>query len=37
VIVYQFLEPIPTGLHRAEFMRTLEQRLEAASMALLGE
>jgi len=36
-IVYQFLEPIPAGLSRAAFMRTLEDRLEAASTALLGE
>lgn len=35
VIVYEFLEPIPVGLPRAEFMRTLETRLEAASSALL--
>ncbi len=37
VIVYQFLEPIPAGLRRAEFMRTLEARLEVASTALLAE
>ena len=37
VIVYQFLEPIPVGLRRGEFMRTLEARLEAASAALLVE
>jgi len=37
VIVYQFLEPIAAGLQRAEFMRVLEARLEAASLALLGE
>ncbi|MEO8927335.1 MAG: lysophospholipid acyltransferase family protein [Caulobacteraceae bacterium] len=37
VIVYQFLEPIPAGLRRREFMRTLEARLEAASLALLEE
>ncbi|HWA60348.1 MAG TPA: lysophospholipid acyltransferase family protein [Caulobacteraceae bacterium] len=36
-IVYQFLEPIPPGLHRGEFMRTLQDRLEAASTALLTE
>ena len=36
VIVYEFLAPIPAGLHRAEFMRTLEERLETASAALLG-
>jgi len=37
VIVYQFLAPIPAGLGRAEFMSTLESRLEAASVALLAE
>lgn len=36
-IVYEFLAPIAPGLKRAEFMRTLEERLEAASTALLGE
>ncbi len=37
VIVYEFLEPIPPGLHRAAFMRTLKDRIETASKALLGE
>jgi 1-acyl-sn-glycerol-3-phosphate acyltransferase len=37
VIVYEFLEPIPAGVPRAAFMRTLEERLESASLALLGE
>jgi len=37
LIVYAFLEPIPAGLHRAQFMRTLEERLETASAALLTE
>ncbi len=36
VIVYAFLVPIPAGLSRAEFMRTLEERIETASAALLG-
>jgi 1-acyl-sn-glycerol-3-phosphate acyltransferase len=36
VIVYAFLAPIPAGLPRAEFMRTLEERIETASAALLG-
>ena len=35
VIVFEFLEPIPAGMKRAEFMRTLEDRIEAASNALL--
>jgi 1-acyl-sn-glycerol-3-phosphate acyltransferase len=35
VAVYEFLEPIPAGLKRADFMRTLEARIEAASNALL--
>ncbi len=37
VIVYEFLEPIPAGLHRAAFMRTLHDRIETASKALLTE
>lgn len=36
-IVFEFLEPIPAGLKRAEFMRTLQDRLESASNALLAE
>lgn len=36
-IVFEFLEPIPAGLKRAEFMRLLEDRLEGASKALLAE
>jgi 1-acyl-sn-glycerol-3-phosphate acyltransferase len=36
-IVFEFLEPIPAGLHRGEFMRTLQERLEAASTRLLSE
>ncbi len=36
-IVYEFLEPIPAGLHRAAFMRELETRIETASTRLLGE
>lgn len=35
VVVFQFLEPIPAGLKRAEFMKTLEDRIETASKALL--
>jgi len=34
-VVYEFLPPIPAGLKRAEFMQVLEQRIEAASAALL--
>ncbi len=34
-IVFQYLEPIPPGLKRAEFMRLLEERIEAASARLL--
>jgi 1-acyl-sn-glycerol-3-phosphate acyltransferase len=34
-VVYRFLEPIPAGLKRGEFMRELQGRLEAASAALL--
>jgi 1-acyl-sn-glycerol-3-phosphate acyltransferase len=35
LIVYEFLEPIPPGLRRAEFMRELETRIETASQRLL--
>ena len=34
-IVYEYLEPIPPGLKRAEFMRILQERIETASLALL--
>ena len=34
-IVFEYLEPIPPGLKRADFMRVLEERIETASMALL--
>lgn len=37
VIVYEFLEPIPPGLHRAAFMRELESRIETASSRLLAD
>jgi 1-acyl-sn-glycerol-3-phosphate acyltransferase len=37
VAVFEFLEPIPPGLHRAEFMRELEGRIETATRALLAE
>lgn len=33
-IVFEFLEPIPPGLKRAEFMRTLQERIEPASERL---
>ncbi|WP_240476638.1 lysophospholipid acyltransferase family protein [Geminicoccus roseus] len=36
-IVLEFLEPIPTGLPRAEFMRVLEERIEAATARLVTE
>jgi len=35
VVVYEFLDPIPAGLKRGDFMRTLQERIEAASDALL--
>jgi len=37
VIVFEFLEPIPAGLKRGEFMKELQGRVEAASNALLAE
>jgi 1-acyl-sn-glycerol-3-phosphate acyltransferase len=36
-IVVEFLEPIPPGLTRKEFRRTLESNLEAATRRLLDE
>lgn len=35
IIVFEYLEPIQPGLKRAEFMRTLQERTETASNALL--
>jgi len=37
VCVYEFLEPVPPGLKRADFMRTLQERIETASTALAAE
>jgi 1-acyl-sn-glycerol-3-phosphate acyltransferase len=34
-VVFEFLEPIPAGLKRGEFMKVLEERIETASNALL--
>jgi 1-acyl-sn-glycerol-3-phosphate acyltransferase len=36
-IVLEFLEPIPTGLKRAEFIRLLEERIETATAELVAE
>lgn len=35
-IVFEYLEPIPPGLKRAEFMRLLETRIETRSRELAG-
>ncbi|MBL8554327.1 MAG: 1-acyl-sn-glycerol-3-phosphate acyltransferase [Phenylobacterium sp.] len=35
-IVFEYLEPIPPGLKRAEFMRVLEERIETKSNELLA-
>jgi 1-acyl-sn-glycerol-3-phosphate acyltransferase len=35
--VYEFLEPIPPGLARAEFMAELEKRIETATDALIAQ
>ncbi len=37
VVVFEYLEPIPAGLKRGEFMKMLEERIETASQALLDE
>jgi len=34
-VVFEFLEPVPAGLKRAQFMAEMESRIEAASLALL--
>jgi 1-acyl-sn-glycerol-3-phosphate acyltransferase len=36
-IVLEFLEPIPPGLRRREFLEVLEQRIEPASADLAAE
>ena len=36
-IVFQYLEPIPAGLKRAEFMRELQTRIDGATQALENE
>ena len=36
-VVFEFLEPIPAGLKRAEFMAQIEARIEARSTGLLAE
>lgn len=36
-IVFEYLPPIPAGLKRAEFMREMQTRIDAASNALLAE
>jgi 1-acyl-sn-glycerol-3-phosphate acyltransferase len=35
-ITLAFLEPIPPGLKRAQFMPILEERIEGGTRALLG-
>jgi 1-acyl-sn-glycerol-3-phosphate acyltransferase len=35
-IVFEYLEPLPAGMKRADFMRQMEERIESASLALLG-
>jgi 1-acyl-sn-glycerol-3-phosphate acyltransferase len=36
LIVFEYLEPIPPGLKRAEFMRVLEERIETKSTELMS-
>lgn len=36
LVVFEYLEPIPAGLKRAEFMAELESRIEAATARLSG-
>jgi len=37
VVIYEFLPIIPAGLKRAEFMAQLEEQIETASTAMLGQ
>ena len=34
-IVFEYLEPLPAGMKRADFMRQMQERIETASTALL--
>ena len=36
-VVFEFLEPIPAGLKRGEFMRELEEKIEGATARLVAE
>ena len=36
LVVFEFLEPLPAGLKRAEFMSRLEQSVETATTRLSG-
>jgi 1-acyl-sn-glycerol-3-phosphate acyltransferase len=36
-VVFEFLEPVPAGLKRGEFMKELQARIETATDALLAE
>jgi 1-acyl-sn-glycerol-3-phosphate acyltransferase len=36
-VVFEFLEPIPAGLKRGEFMRELQEKIEGASARLAAE
>jgi 1-acyl-sn-glycerol-3-phosphate acyltransferase len=36
-VVFEYLEPIPAGLKRGQFMAELEQRIETASLKLHQE
>ena len=35
--VFEFLEPIPAGLKRGQFMAEMQEKIEAASAELLAE
>jgi 1-acyl-sn-glycerol-3-phosphate acyltransferase len=36
-VVFEFLEPLPAGLRRGEFMKEMQIRIEAASTALIAQ
>jgi len=37
LVVFEFLEPIPAGLKRGEFMKLMQERIETASLRLYEE
>jgi 1-acyl-sn-glycerol-3-phosphate acyltransferase len=36
-VVFEFLEPLPAGLRRGEFMKAMQAKIETASNALMAQ